>query len=1133
MITDEQINVLPLSGFMWKPILLKSNYKTLSIQQTPVTYVKGITFNIASFYKSITDITINNESILMLTDYMSVKDIFAEDTKPIPQLKDYLSHTTLKLHTYTPQVTSASFFVRGGVKVTETTILQQSTYNVSNLNITNDYLQFGSADVLLKTNLFNLTFIEDYVQIHTLNNKYIAATDTFIYATDAPDLSYKFEYILNDISIILYKRGSNFSQPVSFNSKDNTAVFITLDLFQLIPLHCILYIDFLKEPKTLDSTSIENSYIVKYNTDPISATNTLLAVDSTKYALYNQNYLINIPLYSDNIVRPTYINSLKNYQTANYEYSNATDSLTQREYTSLFTGNNQKNGLNNIFLNYTSNTLQKVFKPNTDTVFHYPATGDESGLPLSASKLYEEGAIAGKNPFTSDRISYSRRDYRELNIPTVSSVIADNSWQCSWLSAGPNGSSMWIDRSYTGAKFTNITQEYLLYAVNDPLVVDIPSTMMLLPNRVYSYYHQGQDSVKTYIDNFAFIHKDGSTKLLDINNWSNISLIDNSIHKNNGLISLNTADLNKDFLYLNGHNYVLFPATSSLAEDKQFTVGCWIKVNDWNNIQGSQIIGNYADGGFGLFNEQLLATSFLTIYDNLNGYIYNFNSDLNLINEQVVQIATKSSPVHIVRTVDQNYWLINTALKTAIKFDLNNNSILLPIDLSTLSTIDQIEVDSNEIIYVVDATNKKIITIDSNTGQDTPLDINLSNYNRIEIVQKANVSYQKDILFRQPEKSFEIVGVQAKMSVADNNDNIWSVLGINLYKNKSFYANIGRVIQITCDFHNNLWIIHDTNKVTKINTIKNNIEFTRVYSSPIVDTSTTLQSRFINFISVNIEGKEIDFTIIVDNQEKTGYLIDPDGSIFSKINFLSLSSTFLALRNFNRSNINFCAYGDFTGYQHQRKFYRYSNLVWKIKTTLSSNVLPTTNNEVLRLAFPTTNFSVGWHYFSLVFDHAKGYTSAYVDGVNVATITFKKPLTLKIKKSNRPITIGAITTEQSILNDTIGIGDKHKATGYFAFLHIYKYAFDQYDISCLYRGTFNDSFKNLVWNIPVGKRNYIEEIERFFMQKMPGSKSKYFNLKVKNFAANTTQKELIENAIRGAIKRFTPVDTTLNIIKWD
>jgi len=115
MITDEQINVLPLSGFMWKPILLKSNYKTLSIQQTPVTYVKGITFNIASFYKSITDITINNESILMLTDYMSVKDIFAEDTKPIPQLKDYLSHTTLKLHTYTPQVTSASCLVCGGV----------------------------------------------------------------------------------------------------------------------------------------------------------------------------------------------------------------------------------------------------------------------------------------------------------------------------------------------------------------------------------------------------------------------------------------------------------------------------------------------------------------------------------------------------------------------------------------------------------------------------------------------------------------------------------------------------------------------------------------------------------------------------------------------------------------------------------------------------------------------------------------------------------------------------------------------------------------------------------------------------------------------------------------------------------
>lgn len=1117
---------MSLSDFSWTPVLLESNYNTIQINQQLVEFNNGVKFNISPLFAEIKDVTINNNSFLMLSKHLPVKTIFKEKTLPSNKLS--LKNTALKVLKTIPEVTTIEFTKDFFTNTTIENIKINSPESYKYVYLSTRENKFNNINktTFLKSELFDLIFIEDYVMIKDLNGSYLGDGGDYIYVSDKGS---KFNYILNDVSLILFKVDSNFTRVLTYDHITDNYIFVTLSEGEDVPESSIFYIEHYEN--YLNSSSLTNSYFSKYHTDPLSAVNSIEIDQATKNVQYNQNYLINIPLHNEYKKYTAYINSLKNYQTPDCNYSIINNSPERRNYTSIFTGNNQKHGYDNIYLNYTSSTLEKVFKKNTSTVFHCPATLPAEGIPLSSAGLFEDGAIAGKNPYTSDRISYNRRDYRELGIPQVSSVIADNTWLYAWLSATDVGDPVWVDRFYTGAQFDITGHGYIPHDENSPLIVDVPSTMMLLPHRIYEYFHQGKETIKTYIDAFNNIDRNQNTTLLKIEDWSSINLVDMSSYKNHGSLSLDTKTLCAEYLQLNGKNYALFPATT-INDFQQLTISFWYNVPNWREIEGTQIIGNYSDGGIGLFNRQTNPTAFITVYDNLNGYIYNYNSNFKIINEQVVTDSNNTS-VYIMRTTDQNYWLIQKINNKiyATKYDLNNNAVVPLVELRGIQYISQVEFDALENIYVYDSINTTIVAFNGYTGAFVGRKTLNEYYKRIEVIQYYTGN--RPVVFSNSESKSFVVGIDAHASVVDNDKNIWSVIGVNLYKNLDFYATIGNVIQLTCDGNNDIWVLHDTDKITKFNSAENNIQFSLKINSTIFDTSKTTQTRFINFISIkNIKlNKDTPYAVVIDNQEKVGYIIDMEGNVESKLNLLAIPSTFLSKRNFDRTSINFTAYGDFTGYQYQRKFNTSNELAWRVTTTQGANTTKNLDTKYFDLPFSTENFSPGWHHFAFVFDYFKGDIVAYVDG-NIVNRESFTPYTYKIKQSFRPLSIGAMTTEQGILNDTVGINILHKTIGKISHLHVYKYAFDKYDINSLFRGTYIDTYRDMTWNITVGQRNYIEQIERFFMHKMPGNKSKHFNIKIKNFAANLEQQALIEQAIRSTIYKITPADTTLHKIKW-
>ncbi len=101
-------------------------------------------------------------------------------------------------------------------------------------------------------------------------------------------------------------------------------------------------------------------------------------------------------------------------------------------------------------------------------------------------------------------------------------------------------------------------------------------------------------------------------------------------------------------------------------------------------------------------------------------------------------------------------------------------------------------------------------------------------------------------------------------------------------------------------------------------------------------------------------------------------------------------------------------------------------------------------------------------------------------------------------------------------------------------LRIYGKELDTKDILAISESSKTIAFDDLIWNMPVGSRNYVEEIERFFKHKMPGNKSQFFDIKLTGLSiTDTTVRDLIESSIKSVLTKINPVHASLRNIVWE
>lgn len=1114
-----------ISSVYCYPVNFKIAGDLFLTKQTPLYFDNGLYFNVHNFLENPEDVKINKKTGMFLTDLLSAKNIFKDYQNPLDVVDlEYI-----------------------------TTPLLNNNLNTVTLSAVgeNKYFFNSQRQYFNNQDVFKIIFYENTVQVEAYDGSYLTYsggtgenTVYFSSKISPPADSQRFDYLLSEDSIILFSYNTYFSRVLTtYNSGRLGLSGINFGVNTTFPVQTVLKFASYKNSK-LDYNTVPNSYLVRYVSSPLLNQKELIPTPDSINEAYRQNYLALFPVLNPTIENEVaeynlQIHGLKNYQTPEYNYTRGSkyyveSNSIRRLYRQIFSGTNQEEGTDKIYLGYTSNTFEKIFPEDEFTIFHYPATAPRALLPYAG--LIEDGAYSAEVPYVADRIYEKQIDYQEIT-PGQSQPQSikrqDGTWLCSWLYSSPTG-PMWMDRYYNAAYYTSdqaLSASVFLYNREidpevDSNVWDENTKMILEPGARYAYYRSGLQTSKNFLKYLdADFNKPLGAKILDVENFNESVLRDSSNYKNNGLLFNNRSEnLKGNYIALDGSNHAIFPAKNILLEKNSLTLSIWLNVEDWSNITGDQIIGNYYDSGFGLLNESSLTAPIFTLLNAASGVVYNLNYKLSQLDNINLPPLSGQQNNTIVRLPDFSYWIIDSYNRVLRKYSIEGN-VKYQTTIPAVSTnyINQVEVDSKENLYLFDASNNKVIVLDTFGQPFSSFNISQTNaFKRIEI-----------------DLNDKLIPIYGNSSVIDNNNNVWEMVGGNLYKNREVYANIGPVQQITCDSKNNLWIVHAKDQLSKYNTNTRTFEFSKsIGKNVLIDDSCFTfnnQFRFANFMRVPKTGtgctyttdKTEDLLVLVDNSDKIAWLINSDGLLVNKINLNALVSNNLSKVD---QNLQFMAMGDFSSYQYLRKYgITNKNFSWNFKIADTSGK----NAQLLKLRYDISNLPSGWHNFVFMFDSQNGVAKYYIDTFLVSTQVFDKNKYQIYYDYNSSILLGAANVKNSTLNDVIKIDDAYKFIGNVGHILMYAKPFTQGEVEQIYYSSpFSIDKGPLRWNVNTGERNYVEEIQHWFQMQLPSNKSKYFNLNIHNLNVSDEIKAVIEEAIRNNIKKISPAHTELYKINW-
>lgn len=1066
----------------------------LELLKESVCLDNGLKFNLYPILSSAKDFSFNKKTGIFLTDFYPVSSVYKSVESPLS--KDFT-----EIHS---PITNIS-----GMVITPS----------SNLSITNR-TDAQISDVLTFIKVDNYFYITDPNSFYLTYNE---SNNSLSFQTKTNNNNQKFEYILNDQGLILFPYGKNLQKVVIASNPLSVSSYNLQTFYSNISSY---YLGLYSYQNKKVSSETSESFISKYDNNPIEYLNPLKNNLTVGSETYTQNHIIMFPYeYLIDEKYPMYSHGLKNYQTPEYDYSRAEQNYTdnnwvRREYDKIFTGTNQYGGYENVFLGYRGKTQKTTLKKDKLNHFFYPFTAPR--VSIHDSGLGQDGAYAGEIPFESDRLYINQIDYSELipSTPLVSSVSRfDGTWACAWLSGNSTGESIWLDRYYNSAYYTldqalsAATKVYNPKIVNSETNVwDEPSQIFFEAGLRYAYYRVGEQTLSSYISAYDidFRNPKGS-KVLHVNQWNSNPLKDETPYKNDAvLFYTDNQNLKTTHLVLDGKNHALFSTNETLLNNSRFTTNLWVNVDDWTDIHGEQIFGNYYNSGYGLINDSALTAPTFTISENIGGTNTTLNYRLLVID------SVKSNPFNnqenriIQKLPNFDYWIFDCINLIGRKYDIEGKFLSIT-DNSVISThiskISQVEIDSEQNLYLYDSSVKKIVKLD-------PTGVYVNNYTI------TGSSFQLDL-------SDAIVDCYGTHSAIDSKNNLWQIVGGNLYKNEQIYGNIGSVQQISFDGLDNLWILHSQDTVSKLDINTNEFVFSirigirsNLPQDPCIIASLPENYRTIDFLRTPDKINR-DVAVIIDTYDNEVYILTQSGKLLSKLDLTAFIS---------EPNFKFYAQGDFTGYQYLRKYGSNSKaLAWKFKISKSDGTSPVYHS----LTYPTNNLYRGWHMFSFVFDSQTGSAKYYIDSVLVDSIQFEKDV-YNIKFDYKStLLLGASNIKNKVLNDVIGIQNGYKFLGSVADLRIYTKPLTQNQLRAIYQvSPFSEPLSDLYWNIPVGERNFIESINHWYKMQITGSKSKFFNIKIHNLNVDDTLKAVIEESIRNAVKKIIPSYTALNDIHW-
>ena len=1142
------------------PITLNYGYdNNISVSSGVVHTFDNIDFSNSSIFVSAKDVTLNRDELLILTDNIKLSNCLSTEFIPTPE--QYVYGTLIK--------NSDNYYLYATSSASSGSLISTTT-NISLATVFNFYFPASANTVQIFYTIKNAD--GSTADLYLINN----AVD-IISGGNAGSFNinhYTYSYILSgdSLSLITINPASAslwLNKNLSFGglsaSTYNNLIVPATNIFKAVRYNNENYNYSLQRPGQSDLvkyTKTDNSLDIN-NSSGSNSFNYLISSAFKTLSANTQSLSANI-------------NTLKNYYSPLHEQSTVLNSQL-RSYTKIYTGLNETDGHDKIHLGYNASTSKIVFKSGINTYFHYP--NSTSTLPLSTSTLVDSGSYADIVPVRSDKIFKKVANYKNYtNWGDSNSTPLKGVYVCSWLSAGTTTTGglnntirpVWMDRYYDptyinkiGINLSTITalSGILTDSTNNypNIIYDVPSSLTFEPGVLYYYNRIGEPDNTIVVNSLSGLQ-------YHFNEWGP-SLINKVNSLTAGKIpsftSSNSAydvSVKTPYYIIGKHPGFINTVEYDFSYNKGNTLSFFAYNADWDNIKGDQILGNYFDGGMGILVSNPILTPFFTVnawnYTSplSAGTVRTYNADLTLLNyESYTTFIAANTPAPALATpsfaikgnYDESYYVIdNSSARYLSVFDpddLLTKKISLagaPTLSSGTTIVDTYlvkypNVDTQFLITKSHTVYNNVVYNKFTTSGDLVSSSTSTIYNNFTIDLSGNPRYYNTNIptaYTNAVSGYEMW--KGTGACVNSNNIIYSLSGNGvsgipatawvIAKDNIPILGITNPENINCDHEDNLWVTYNTNFLAKINSDGKILWSKQINTGdPII---TNYSDRNINFLAQESAGESIVYyALLLDGKSEHIYKIDMNGLVIKKLYIPGLLPG-----------------GDCTGFNYQRQYIKPFTRVPGIKAKLvvKDSTLLEPVPIYITLNYSVSGLAVGWHHFALTYDETNN-AKLYVDGNLVNQTTYTNPTTgisyqIFNYKNNPQLSIGASSFKTGFLNEWIQTPDTYLFNGNVADIRFYNITLNNSDIRALAHNYQHNQFNSLSWAIPTETRGYIEEIERFFLHRMPGSKSQHFNVKIKNSAiVDPHVRSIIETNIRNAVTSIAPVYTKLRSIIWE
>jgi len=1108
-------------------VSLSANYnldKQINFISNPRSSYHGINLTLDTCLSGANDTSTNKYSNFYLSNSDKYSNFLTLDNLSVNNNYDFLTYVRVSDDPTTYLAVSGSA-ANNSADVTFSDTLSNNSYFL---------LEFDFDDeTCYISNSYN---VKRYLGYDYINSKFV-----FLSSKNDDISLFSFIYDKSSERIVFYKKIYDKVNYLNYDHLNDQLTFKTaISTISTSPIYNTSVFTIRDSYYILKETLSSSNYVYEQSLDKSK-----LVVDGNKSTFdYSSNFLFNNEFYSIKPYQKANLNlnliNLKNEKTVNNEQSEggvfpSQPAFKHRYYESLFTGVNQEKGNYNIGLGYAGYSISKILKKDNLNYFHIPFDiYPYEKLNVNDSSLVVSGAIPSDTPYYSDKIFKKLGDYKYSSPFGAVSNTEIGAYLCTWLSGGKdiNEPGLWVDRYYNPANISyydaltesstallgttdfdiisaNVNMDYEKYDMYDK-----KSDLSFEKGALYAYHHVGNENCQTYVN-----------------------LLSGNLIFNNFQRYFNKFYIKQDFtgeINFDGNYFAkaLDKSLDELSTYDNFSVSFDIYNDDWNKPFGSQIVGNYSNKGYGIFNYRRI-TPYSVSFDENEIYLYNtFGTLLRTIkHDRVITSVIKLEPNGDFLVFDNGfnvtkYNYIGTKLDTKYLSFINNNGVtaFYPFDkyVFILNGSDWYRLNSTSLNHNISSelsyTTKKLGDIYSSIAVKGSTVCLLSGENP-KFVDNDVYFYAGDVL-----KYFNI-----------NDNTLKDKVEVEILNDYTFDNN--GVFYVIFDNHY-LSVIDqfDTNITSSLFSLSDAPETNFVNLSVITGNHTTY-GKNIDLINEWYDGKlQTDLLTIYSLSSNSDADLRPPLDI--NLPFYTRTNTsFTNISSFTDGNVKsttttFDTVDNINNYDYVLNNYNPGNTL-DVKLRLP-NIYDVQTYEEASLSYPLSNISPGYHNITTTLDTTKGLFNLFIDGNIVDTYGFQNT---KYSYGTIFDNIFYVGTEASYGNNKLN--ENLQDVNYYNYgnfkiknFYVYNVPLYLYDVANIVRA--RNDIKDLYFELPTGKRNYIENIEKFFKFKLPGRKSNLFNVRILDtgITEESLQQDISNNIIEEIIQ-VIPANTKLNKVDWE